>query len=243
MAVLGGSCDGYDTPGRCLARRTPLTANLQKKIVTWGQATAMAAVVGFIAFGWLHGIMESRFQRAVDRELAQRRTVVSSMIATADDNKSTMPADQNHDRQGNELSWQPYSRELLEKLTADGKTVLVDFTADWCLTCKTNEAVALNTTETKQLVDSNRVVTLKADKTQPAPEVDELLKLLGNQAGSIPFYAIFPAENPNRPILLDGLFTSSQRILDALKKAGPSRTAVIGTDESLATASAQGHGG
>ncbi|MCH7685360.1 MAG: thioredoxin family protein [Planctomycetes bacterium] len=114
----------------------------------------MATVVGFIAFGWLHAIMESRFQRAVDRELVQRRTVVSSMIATADDSKSTMPADQNRDRQGNELSWQPYSRELLEKLTADGKTVLVDFTADWCLTCKTNEAVALNTTKTKQLVDA-----------------------------------------------------------------------------------------
>ena len=165
------------------------------------------------------------------------------MIPTVDDNTSTTPVNQNRDRQGNELSWQPYSRELLEKLTADGRTVLVDFTADWCLTCKTNEAVALNTTETKQLVDSNRVVTLKADKTQPAPEVDELLKLLGNQAGSIPFYAIFPAENPNRPILLDGLFTSPQPILDALKKAGSSRTAVIGAGESLATVSPQGRGG
>ena len=62
-------------------------------------------------------------------------------------------------------------------------------------------------------------MTLRADKTQPAPEVDELLRRLGNKAGSIPFYAVFPAGNPNKPILLDGMFTSPQPILDALRKA------------------------
>jgi len=107
--------------------------------------------------------------------------------------------------------------------TAAGKTVFVDFTADWGMTCKANEAAAINKQATKQLVEANDVITLKADKTQPAPEVDELLQRLGNKAGSIPFYAVFPAGNPNTPILLDGMFTSPQPILDALEKAGPSR--------------------
>lgn len=60
---------------------------------------------------------------------------------------------------------------------------------------------------------------LRADKTRPAPAVDALLRQLGNKAGSIPFYAVFPAGNPNKPIVLDGMFTSPRPILQALRKA------------------------
>ena len=103
------------------------------------------------------------------------------------------------------------------------KLMLVDFTADWCLTCKANEAVAIDQAETRQFIADNGIVTLKADKTQPAPEVDELLQKLGNKAGSIPFYAVFPAGHPNQPIVLDGLFTSPQPILNALRKGVTAR--------------------
>jgi len=85
------------------------------------------------------------------------------------------------------------------------------------------------------LVKDYGIVTLKADKTHPAPEVDELLQRLGNKGKSIPFYAIFPAGNPNRPILLDGVFTSPNPILDALRKAGPSN----GTDNRIASRNAR----
>ncbi|MFB3107003.1 MAG: protein-disulfide reductase DsbD family protein, partial [Pseudomonadales bacterium] len=199
--------------------RTALTANVYKKVSTWIQAGAFAAVVGFVAFGWLYGVMESRFQRAVDRELSQRTSIVTSSTSIPNGETTTADVAKNGKHRGNELPWRPYSRALLEKLIADGKTVLVDFTADWCLTCKTNETVALNTSETRRFVEANGIATLKADKTQPAPEVDELLELLGNKAGSIPYYAVFPAGNPNRPILLDGLFTSPRPLLDALRKA------------------------
>lgn len=91
------------------------------------------------------------------------------------------------------------------------------------MTCKSNEAVALNKTEVKRLVEEFGIITLKADKTHPAPEVNEMLALLGNKGGSIPFYAVFPAGSPNQPVLLDGVFTSPKPILDALKQAGPSK--------------------
>ena len=64
---------------------------------------------------------------------------------------------------------------------------------------------------------------LRADKSQPAPEVDDLMLRLGNKSRSIPFYAIFPADNPNKPILLDGVFTSPKPFIEAMEKAGPSR--------------------
>ncbi|MBI3467188.1 MAG: thioredoxin family protein, partial [Planctomycetes bacterium] len=190
--------------------RTLSTASLNAKARVWIQAAAIAAAAGFVSFGWLHGVMKSRFDREVDRSLAARH------VASAQDATSSQ-------RDNNELPWQPYSHELLARYTSAGKTVLVDFTADWCLTCKANEAAALNHTATRRFVEANGIVTLKADKTHPAPEVDDLLQRLGNKAGSIPFYAVFPAGNPNQPILLDGLFASPQPIIDALQKAGPSR--------------------
>jgi thiol:disulfide interchange protein len=93
------------------------------------------------------------------------------------------------------------------------------------MTCQANEAVALNRTATKDFVERNGIVVLKADKTTNSPEIDETLRLLGNDAGAIPFYAIFPAANPNKPITLDGVFVSPAPIIEALEKAGPSRGA------------------
>ncbi len=78
----------------------------------------------------------------------------------------------------------------------------------------------MNQPETKAFVESAGIVTLKADKTHTAPEVDELLRQLGNKGGSIPFYAIFPADNPNKPILLDGLLASPAQIIAKFKEAG-----------------------
>jgi thiol:disulfide interchange protein len=81
----------------------------------------------------------------------------------------------------------------------------------------------LNRAETKKLVEANGVVVLKADKTTESPEADALLRRLGNEAKAIPFYAVFPAGEPNRPITLDGVFVSPAPILEALEEAGPSR--------------------
>jgi thiol:disulfide interchange protein len=58
------------------------------------------------------------------------------------------------------------------------------------VTCKANEAVALNIRSTKKLFEENGVVALKADKDK-MPGVNELLKELGNTATAIPYYAIY----------------------------------------------------
>jgi thiol:disulfide interchange protein DsbD len=99
------------------------------------------------------------------------------------------------------------------------KTVLVDFTADWCLTCKTLEALVLNTQTTREAVDRNGVVTLQADWTHGAPEVTEMLEILGSK--QVPVVAIFPAGDPNRPIVFRGGYTK-QALLEAIERAGPS---------------------
>ena len=77
----------------------------------------------------------------------------------------------------------------------------------------------MNQPETIAFVEAEGIETLKADKTHAAPEVDDLLRQLGNTGGSIPFYAIFPAGNPNKPILLDGLLASPGQIIAKFEQA------------------------
>ncbi|NLX56084.1 MAG: hypothetical protein GXY58_13310 [Planctomycetaceae bacterium] len=117
-----------------------------------------------------------------------------------------------------ELPWIPYSRAVLDQHLVEGRTVLVDFTADWCMTCKTNEAVALNRTEVARRIGQLNAVALKADKTHADPEIDKLLVELGNAGRVIPFYAVFPAGG-GEPITLGGL-VSQRQVLDALEQAG-----------------------
>jgi len=120
------------------------------------------------------------------------------------------------------LPWQPFSVGALSKLRSEGKTVMVDFTADWCLTCKTNLKFAINTPGVLDVIKSNDVVPLLADWTDGSQEIKDMLSTL--QSNSIPVVAIFPGDRPNEAIVLRDLITQS-RLLDALKQAGPSQSA------------------
>ena len=121
-----------------------------------------------------------------------------------------------------ELAWEPFTPARLEAELAQGRTVLVDFTADWCLTCKRNEIQVLNTPPIESVVQSNRVVTLKADFTRQSPEIKQVLNALGSN--SIPICAIFSADRPSEPLVLPDLITKNQ-VIEALGMAGPSRDA------------------
>jgi thiol:disulfide interchange protein len=122
------------------------------------------------------------------------------------------------------IPWEPFSRARLAELRSNGATVLVDFSADWCMTCKLNLATAIETDKVKAAIESNKVVPLLADWTEESPEIKTMLESL--QSKSIPVLAIFPAPRPGEsapePIILRDLITESQ-VLTAIKAAGPSR--------------------
>ncbi len=193
--------------------RTPPTADPGAKARAWLEAAAFVAalwilmfpgideiVPGRYAFGGLYDVMASRFDSAVQ----SRR--------------------HSGNRSSDEFPWQPFtSRADFERLVAAGKTVLIDFTADWCATCKTLEALNLNTPETRKLVEQNGVVVLKADWTHQQTKVTEMLDILG--ARQVPTIAIFPAGDPTNPIIFRGWY-GQQNVLDALQEAGPSKRAL-----------------
>jgi suppressor for copper-sensitivity B len=120
------------------------------------------------------------------------------------------------------LPWQPFTLAALEDAKKGGKTVMIDFTADWCLTCKTNLKLAVDTRKTLELVEKHGVVPMLADWTKPSDEIKQTLNALGSN--SIPVLAIYPAGQPDKPIILRDLLTQ-QDVLDALEKAGASTAA------------------
>jgi len=79
------------------------------------------------------------------------------------------------------LVWEKWSEERVQQLTAEGKPVYVDFTAQWCFTCLTNKKTAYNQ-EVIDLIHKKGIVLLKADKTNPDPKIEAKLQELGRTA-------------------------------------------------------------
>ena len=123
--------------------------------------------------------------------------------------------------QASKIPWQPFSPEALERAQAEGKTVMVDFSADWCLTCKTNLKFAIETDAVRDLVETNGVVPMLADWTDRSPTIKKALNDLGYN--SIPVMAIWPGQSSDKkPIILSDLLRESQ-VIEAMKQAGPSK--------------------
>lgn len=118
--------------------------------------------------------------------------------------------------------WRKFDDAALKQLHASNKTVMLDFTADWCANCQINYRFAINTNAVKEVVEKNGVIAVKADWTNYPPGVTQKLHELSSN--SIPVLAIYPAGKPDEVIILRDLVTQKQ-VLDALQKAGPSGSA------------------
>lgn len=99
---------------------------------------------------------------------------------------------------------QPYSEENLSKLLGDGETVFAYFTAEWCITCKVNEQVALFTDDTQALMAEKGIKLLKGDWTNRNDEIANLLADYG-RAG-VPLYLLFP-KGQSEAIILPEILT------------------------------------
>jgi thiol:disulfide interchange protein DsbD len=120
------------------------------------------------------------------------------------------------------IRWEPFSVEALHESVQSGRTVFIDFTADWCWTCKVNERTVLADRDVEDLFRENGVVTLKGDWTRKDPEITEILRR-HNRAG-VPFYAVYPAGRLNDVIVLPEII-NKRLVLESLAKAGPSHGA------------------
>ncbi|MFZ2997306.1 protein-disulfide reductase DsbD family protein [Sphingobium sp.] len=80
----------------------------------------------------------------------------------------------------------PFDAARLASLRAANKPVFLYFTADWCLTCKANEAAAIDRAETRDAFDKGGVTVMIGDWTNADPAITRFLEAQGRSG--VPLY-------------------------------------------------------
>ena len=96
-----------------------------------------------------------------------------------------------------------YTPQLLDDLREENSLVFLNFTADWCITCKVNEAVALKTTKVSKLLADKNITYMEADWTRKDPIISSTLEQYGRTG--LPLYLLFPSKGD--PLILPEILT------------------------------------
>ncbi|HUA77605.1 MAG TPA: protein-disulfide reductase DsbD domain-containing protein, partial [Acetobacteraceae bacterium] len=118
-------------------------------------------------------------------------------------------------------AWRPFTRAALAGGLADGKVVLVDVTAAWCLVCQVNAATVLDRAPVAEALAAPGVVLLRADWTRPDPAITRYLQSFGRYG--VPLDVVYGPAIP-AGIVLPDLVTSGE-VLRALQSAAGARRA------------------
>src|SRR6266545_2144733 len=116
-----------------------------------------------------------------------------------------------------ELDWKPWSPEAVAKARAEGRPILVDFTADWCATCQVNMRTSINVKPVRKKLGEINAVTLVADFSKQDETIGQELEKFGRNA--VPLVLVYPRDSNKPPIVLPDGYLTPRIVLDALDKA------------------------
>lgn len=111
--------------------------------------------------------------------------------------------------------WQAFDAAAIPDLVAHGKVVMVDVTADWCLTCKVNERLVLGQAAMRRRLASPGIIAMRADWTRPNAAIAAYLRGFGRYG--IPFNAVYGPATPVGEALPEIL--TPERVTAALDRA------------------------
>ncbi len=175
---------------------------------------------------WITGIYQARRAEggmavvsAVAATIALFCSIALTVVAVKAVRAAPGPA---ADAAAGPLASQPWSEAAVAAAQAEGRPVLVNFTADWCVTCKINERAALSSTRTAGALQAANAVYLVGDWTRRDDAITAALERHGRSG--VPLYLVYPAGG-GAPRILPQILTEGV-IVDALKTASqgtPSR--------------------
>ena len=96
-----------------------------------------------------------------------------------------------------------YTEDLLNEFRETNELIFLNFTADWCITCKVNERVALNSSEVKELIKKKNIKYIEADWTRKNEDIAKKLEEFGRSG--VPLYLLYPSKGD--PIILPEILT------------------------------------
>lgn len=105
-----------------------------------------------------------------------------------------------------QVQWEEWEPGKATELARSGKTVYVDFTARWCVTCQTNKATVFSSNKVRDFVSDPDVVLLKADWTSQDDRISQALAAFDRSA--VPFNLVYHPEDPENPLVLPEILTA-----------------------------------
>ncbi|MCR9104145.1 MAG: protein-disulfide reductase DsbD [Gammaproteobacteria bacterium] len=111
---------------------------------------------------------------------------------------------------GGKVAWSDHG---VQSLRGEGKPVFVDVSADWCITCKANEAAVLHTDALTEAFSNSGVTYMVADWTNHDPEIAALLERHGRTG--VPLYLMYPGDTEAEPLSLPQILTPGA-VLEAI---------------------------
>jgi suppressor for copper-sensitivity B len=112
-------------------------------------------------------------------------------------------------------AWKSFDPEAIETAVREGKVVLVDVTADWCLTCQVNKAAVMSRGAVAAKLTDGSVLPLRADWTRPDEAITRYLAGFGRFG--IPFNVVYGPGAPGGIVLPEIL--TADAVLDAFRRA------------------------
>jgi len=172
------------------------------------------------AFGlWLAGINQARRAEggtAVVSAVAAALALISAFALVGVG--ARMPPETRERAAGNSaLPSRPWSAAAVQAALSEGRPVLVNFTADWCVTCKINEAGALTSARTAEAFRAANAVYLVGDWTRRDDAITAELQRHGRSG--VPLYLLY-APGEAEPRILPQLLTEGV-VIEALEGATP----------------------
>ena len=129
------------------------------------------------------------------------------------------------------IAWKNFDRDQIRSLVSQGKTVFVDVTADWCLTCQANKRFVLSKDAIAKRLNAGSV-PMQADWTRPNPEIGAYLASYGRYG--IPFNIVYGPAAPGG-IVLPELLTQGD-VSSALDKASGMKSSSLAPSSVVAAA-------
>jgi thiol:disulfide interchange protein DsbD len=111
---------------------------------------------------------------------------------------------------------QPWDAAAVDAALAAGQPVFIDFTADWCLTCKFNERTVLAREEVRAAFAEHNVAFFVADWTRRDARITA--KLAEHGRAGVPMYLVLSPGAPDKPEVLPELLTADG-VVDAVRRA------------------------
>lgn len=156
-------------------------------------ARILTILLVLAAYGWV-----------LEGELSWRNPIAPSQNRTGLENRP------------DGIQWQVWSPEAVDQARKSGRPVLVDFTADWCMTCQVNKKTSLEITSVRDKLKEIDGIALLADYTRKDPAI--LKELQRHDRAAVPLVLVYPADSGKPAEILPEILTPGL-VLTALDRA------------------------